>query len=72
MQKKKQKSEYWKVLILLISTPEPAMPHAVAFVCNLFRSDMLQKMIINSEVFKGYFIYFVDNINIIFKYFFIF
>lgn len=45
----------------LISTPEPAMPHAVAFVCNSFSTGMLQKMMISSEVFKGYYIYFVDN-----------
>lgn len=44
-----------------ISIPEAAMPCAVAFVCDMFSTDMPQKMIITSVVFRGFYIQFADN-----------
>lgn len=45
----------------LISIPEAAMPCAVAFVCDMFSTDMPQKMIITSVVFRGFYIQFADS-----------
>lgn len=54
---KKKKSEISpeRCSLYLISIPEAALPCAVAFVCNIFSTGMLQKMIIISEVFKGFY-----------------